>query len=134
MPAGADLEATLKQHGVMQEEETVAAESVDYDSARAESLFVQNCGTCHSYGESTNSKIGPNLDGVAGRRSGTLPGYSYSSALANGKTSVTWDYFTIAAFLTNPQAYYPGTKMASPPISYVDAVQIGIFLNDGKTF
>jgi cytochrome c2 len=54
--------------------------------------------------------------------------------LANGKTSVTWDYFTLAAFLTNPQAYYPGTKMASPPISYVDAVQIGIFLNDGKTF
>jgi cytochrome c len=95
---------------------------------------VQNCGTCHSYEESTNSKIGPNLAGVAGRRSGTLPGYSYSSALANGKTSVTWDYFTIAAFLTNPQAYYPGTKMASPPISYVDAVQIGIFLNDGKTF
>ena len=134
MPAGADLEATLKQHGVMQEEETIAAESVDYDSAHAESLFVQNCGTCHSYEESTNSKIGPNLAGVAGRRSGTLPGYSYSSALANGKTSVTWDYFTIAAFLTNPQAYYPGTKMASPPISYVDAVQIGIFLNDGKTF
>ena len=56
------------------------------------------------------------------------------TALANGKTSVTWDYFTLAAFLTNPQAYYPGTKMASPPISYADAVQIGIFLNDGKTF
>lgn len=134
MPANADLLATLKQHGVMQSEETIAAESVDYDSVQAESLFVQNCGTCHIYGESTNSEIGPILDGVAGRRSGTLPGYSYSAALANGKTSVVWDYFTIAAFLTNPQAYYPGTKMMSPPISYADAVQIGIFLNDGKTF
>ena len=74
MPAGADLEATLKQHGVMQEDETVAAESVDYDPAHAESLFVQNCGTCHPYRESTNSEIGPVLDGVAGRRSGTPTG------------------------------------------------------------
>ena len=134
MPVGADLAATFKEHGVMQGEETVAAESIDYDPAHAESLFVQNCGTCHTYGESTNSNIGPLLDGVAGRRSGSLPGYSYSSALANDKTSVVWDYFTITAFLTSPQAYYPGTKMTSPPISYADAVQIGIFLNNGKTF
>ena len=134
MPAGADLAATMKLHGVMQGEETIAAESIDYDPAHAESLFVQNCGTCHTYGESTSGKIGPSLDGVAGRRSGTLAGYSYSSALDNGKTSVIWDYFKIAAFLTNPQAYYPGTKMTSPPTSYIDAVQIGIFLNNGKTF
>jgi glucose/arabinose dehydrogenase/cytochrome c2 len=134
MPVGADLYATFKEHGVMQGEETIAAESIDYDAAHAESLFVQNCGTCHTHGESTNSRIGPILDGLVGRRSGSLPGYSYSSALANEKTSVVWDYFTIAAFLTNPQAYYPGTKMASPPISYADAVQISIFLNDGKTF
>ena len=118
----------------MQGEETIAAESIDYDPAHAEVLFIQNCGTCHTYRESTNSNIGPVLDGVAGRRSGTLPGYSYSSALANDKTSVGWDYFTITAFLTSPQAYYPGTKMTSPPISYADAVQIGIFLNNGKTF
>ena len=134
MPLGADLAATMKEHGVMQGEETVAAESIDYDPEHAESLFVQNCGTCHTYGDRTNGKIGPLLDGVAGRRSGSLPGYSYSSALANDKTSVVWDYFTMAAFLTNPQAYYPGTKMTSPPTSYVDAVQIGIFLNNGKTY
>lgn len=134
MPEGADLFDTLEQHGVMQSEETVAAENVGYDPVRAASLFVQNCGTCHAFGDSASSEIGPNLDGVAGRRSGTLPGYSYSAALANGKTSVVWDYFTIAAFLTNPQAYYPGNKMAAPPLSYADAVQIGIYLNDGKTF
>ena len=134
MPMGADLEATMKQHGVMQSDETVAAESIDYDPVHAESLFVQNCGICHTRGESTYSEIGPVLDGLAGRRSGSLPGYSYSAALADDKTRVVWDYFTIAAFLTNPQAYYPGNKMAAPPISYVDAVQLGIFLNDGKTF
>ena len=134
MPVDADLADTLKEHGVMQGEETIAAESIDYDPAHAEVLFIQNCGTCHTYRESTNSNIGPVLDGVAGRRSGTLPGYSYSSALANDKTSVVWDYFTITAFLTSPQAYYPGTKMTSPPINYADAVQIGIFLNNGKTF
>jgi cytochrome c2 len=134
MPESADLLATLEEHGVMQSEETVAAENVGYDPVHAESLFVQNCGSCHRFGESTNGEIGPNLDGVAGRRSGSLPGYSYSAAMANGKTRVVWDYFTITAFLTNPQAYYPGTKMASAPLGYADAVQVGIYLNDGKTF
>jgi cytochrome c2 len=134
MPEGADLIGTLKEHGVMQGEETVAAESIDYDEKNAESLFVQNCGTCHKLGDIANSSVGPVLDEIAGRRSGSLPDYSYSAALANEKTSVVWDYFTIAAFLTSPQAYYPGTKMNSPPLSYADAVQISIYLNNGETF
>jgi glucose/arabinose dehydrogenase/cytochrome c2 len=134
MPAGSTIIERLKQHGVMQSEETAAAEALGYDPVRAQFLFAQNCATCHSMEEGAESAIGPSLHGVAGRRSGTLPGYSYSAAMANSATSVVWDYFTLTAFLTSPQAYYPGTKMAAAPLSYADALQVGIYLNGGKTF
>ena len=82
----------------------------------------------------STSKIGPHLEGLAGRRSGSLPNYSYSEAMAlNNRTSVIWDDRTITAFLTNPQSYYPGTKMIAPPLSYEDALQIGTFLTREKS-
>ena len=134
MTEGADIIARLKEHGVMQTEETTRADQVPYDAERAETLFVQTCGTCHRFGDVGSGDIGPGLDGVVGRRSGTLPGYSYSAAMANSETSVVWGYFTVTAFLTNPQAYYPGNSMASAPLSYEDALQVTMYLNDGETF
>jgi cytochrome c len=84
--------------------------------------------------EAGSGNIGPNLDGVVGRQSGTVPGYAYSAAMANSETSVVWGYFTLTAFLTNPQAYYPGNKMAAAPLRYEDALQVSMYLNHGKTF
>ena len=47
-------------------------------------------------------------------------------------TRVTWDSFTLVAFITNPQSYYPGTRMAAAPVSYEEAIQISKFLSSGK--
>jgi glucose/arabinose dehydrogenase/cytochrome c2 len=134
MAAGADIFERLKEHGVMQSEETSLADQVAYDAARAETLFAQTCGSCHMFEEAGSGNIGPNLDGVVGRQSGTVPGYAYSAAMANSETSVVWGYFTLTAFLTNPQAYYPGNKMAAAPLRYEDALQVSMYLNHGKTF
>ena len=71
---------------------------------------------------------------MVGRRSGTVPGFSYSAAMANQETSVVWGYFTIPAFLTSPQAYYPGNKMAAAPLTYADALQVTMYLNHGEAF
>jgi glucose/arabinose dehydrogenase/cytochrome c2 len=134
MTEGADIFEKLKEHGVMQSEETSLADQAAYDAARAETLFVQTCGTCHVFEGAGSGSIGPKLDGVVGRRSGTLPGFPYSEALANSETSVVWGYFTLTAFLTNPQAYYPGNRMAAAPLRYEDALQISMYLNHGETF
>lgn len=119
----------LQEHGVLQPEEQPV-----YDPKRAEALFVQNCSTCHRFEDVGYSEIGPRLDDIVGRRSGTVPGYAYSAALADQDTSVIWGYFTIPAFLTSPQAYYPGNKMAAAPLPYSDALQITMYLNRGKTY
>ena len=134
MPAGADIYINMKEHGVMQNEETSLADQAEYDAEHAHTLFTQICAACHTFGDVGVAEIGPDLDGVVGRRSGAAPGYSYSAALANADTSVVWGYFTITAFLTNPQAYYPGNKMAAAPLSYEDARQIAMYLNHGAAY
>jgi glucose/arabinose dehydrogenase/cytochrome c2 len=123
----------LTLHGVMLQEQSVADESVPYDPARGKALVAERCGACHRYGDIAHGEVGPHLDGVMGRRSGSLPGYAYSAALSNDATRVIWDHFTLVAFITNPLAYYPGTRMAAPPVSYEEAIQISKFLSDGKT-
>ena len=129
MPKTNSIVERLRLHGVMQDEETMLAIQAEYDQERAEFIYNQNCVSCHSLKANAESNIGPHLESIAGRRSGSLPNYNYSSAMKmNNKTSVIWDSRTIAAYITNPQAIFPGTKMASTPLKFEDAVQVSNYL------
>ena len=134
MTENAPIFDILREHGVMQQDETSIADAAEYDAELAQTLFVQNCSSCHTFDGAGQGQIGPSLDGVVGRRSGTVPGYAYSAAMSDPNTSVVWGYFTVTAFITNPQAYYPGNKMASAPVRYEDARQISMYLNHGEAF
>ena len=129
MPKNSDIGERLRQHGVMQNEETMLAIQAAYDSERAKFIYNQNCVSCHSLTADNESNIGPHLESIAGRRSGSLPNYNYSAAMKmNNQTSVIWDSRTIAAYITNPQAIFPGTKMVSTPLNFKDAVQVSNYL------
>jgi len=134
MPKKTTIYERLVLHGVMQDEETSEIEKAGYDPERAKFLYAQNCASCHSFGEHGGQGIGPDLNGVRGRPSGSLPGYAYSTAMGNPDTSIVWTFLTITAFLTNPKGYYPGTKMAAAPLSYADALQVTLYLSDGVAF
>jgi cytochrome c2 len=45
--------------------------------------------------------LGPNLNGLFGRQSGTTPGYSYSAA--NKNKAVEWEEKTLYDYLLNPK-------------------------------
>jgi cytochrome c len=49
------------------------------DLAAGEQSF-RKCLPCHSVGEGARHKIGPVLNGLDGRKSGTIEGYNYSEA------------------------------------------------------
>lgn len=66
------------------------------------------CAACHG-SKPGEKRMGPTLAGVSGRKAGTLPGYTYSPAMA--KSGIVWDDKTIAAYIANPKAVVPGTKM-----------------------
>lgn len=77
-------------------------------AADGQTKFNNSCRTCHTMKEGDN-RLGPNLAGIIGRKSGAAQGYSYSSALAGGK--ITWDEATLDKFIANPEAVAPGNNM-----------------------
>jgi cytochrome c len=78
------------------------------DAAAGEKVFVK-CRPCHQTGEGARNLIGPVLNGLLGRKAGTIEGYVYSEA--NKNSGILWDEATLAEYLKNPRAKIPGTKM-----------------------
>ena len=78
------------------------------DAGAGKSVFQSSCSICHSI-QAGQNKIGPTLFGVVGRKTGSVPGYSYSPA--NEKAQLTWDDATLDKYLEAPRAVVPGTKM-----------------------
>ena len=78
------------------------------DPAEGEKVFAK-CKICHQIGEGAKNAIGPELNGVVGRHSGTAPGYNYSDA--NKNSGITWDEKNFRDYIKNPKAKIPGTKM-----------------------
>lgn len=83
------------------------------DLAAGENSF-KKCLPCHAVGEGAKNKVGPVLNGLAGRKSGTIDGYHYSDA--NKNSGITWDEAVFKEYIRDPRAKIPGTKMIFPGI------------------
>lgn len=79
------------------------------DVAAGEKSF-NKCRACHQVGGSAKNTVGPILNGLFGRKSGTVEGYSYSDA--NKNSGIIWDEATFADYIKDPKARIPGTKMS----------------------
>lgn len=86
---------------------TVAAYAQDV--AAGEKSFAK-CRACHQVGETAKNGVGPELNGLLGRKSGSVAGYNYSDA--NKNSGITWDAAVFADYIKDPKAKIPGTKMA----------------------
>jgi cytochrome c len=78
------------------------------DATAGEHQFSK-CLPCHAVGPDAENKIGPVLNGLDGRHSGTAPNYSYSDA--NKNSGIVWDEASFKEYIKNPAAKVPGTKM-----------------------
>ena len=78
------------------------------DVAAGEKVF-STCKLCHQIGENAKNAVGPVLNGVIGRKAGSVAGYSYSDA--NKNSGITWDEATFREYIKDPKAKVPGTKM-----------------------
>jgi cytochrome c len=74
----------------------------------------RKCTPCHSVGTDAQNKLGPVLNGLDGRKSGSIEGYSYTEA--NKNSGITWSDATFSEYIIDPRAKIPGTKMIFPGI------------------
>jgi len=85
-----------------------AGAALAQDVAKGEASF-RKCLPCHSIGDDAQNKIGPELNGIDGRHSGSVPDFSYSDA--NKNSGIVWSEATFKEYIKDPRAKVPGTKM-----------------------
>ncbi len=85
-----------------------AASSTAQDLAAGETSY-KKCAPCHSIGEGAKNKVGPQLNGLANRKSGTIEGFNYTEA--NKNSGIVWNEQSFAEYIKDPKAKIPGTKM-----------------------
>ena len=85
-----------------------SASAFAQDLAAGENSF-KKCLPCHRIGPDAKNLVGPVLNGLEGRKSGTIEGYNYTDA--NKNSGITWSEVTFKEYITDPRAKIPGTKM-----------------------
>ena len=114
---------------------TAASGALAQDATAGKASF-NKCLACHAIGEGAKNKVGPELNGLDGRKSGTTEGYSYSEA--NKNSGITWGKDVFLEYIRDPKAKIPGTKMIFAGIkNEKEANDLWAFLaqydKDGKT-
>lgn len=91
--------------------------AADGDAARGERIF-QYCFSCHSVDPNEQTQLeGPSLYRIVGRPTASLPGFNYSDAMKKrGRDGLKWDAPTLNAYIADPQAVVPGTRMSAAPL------------------
>jgi cytochrome c len=112
-----------------------AAASAAQDVAAGKTSF-NKCMACHAIGTGAKNKVGPELNGLDGRKSGTARDYSYSDA--NKNSGITWNEAQFKDYIKDPKAKIPGTKMAFAGIKNEKEISdlwafIAQYAKDGKT-
>ena len=77
-------------------------------------VVFKKCAPCHRIGPDAKNLVGPELNGLDGRHSGSAPGYNYSPA--NKKSGIVWNKETFSNYIKDPRKAIPGTKMFFPGI------------------
>ena len=113
-----------------------AASGAQAQDAAAGKTSFNKCLACHAIGEGAKNKVGPELNGLDGRKSGTAPNYSYSDA--NKNSGITWNEAVFKEYIKDPKAKIPGTKMAFAGIKNEKEINdlwayVSQYDKDGKT-
>ena len=85
------------------------AQAAHAQDAAAGAQVFRKCLPCHAVGPGAKNKIGPELNGLDGRHSGSAAGYSYSAA--NKNSGIVWNEETFEEYIKDPRGKIPGTKM-----------------------
>lgn len=86
----------------------LSAPAASAQDPAAGQISFSRCVGCHSIGVDAKNKVGPQLNGLEGRKCGSVEGYVYSAA--NKDCSFTWDQANFVEYIRDPKAKIPGTR------------------------
>lgn len=95
-----------------------AAGGVNAEDLTAGANSFKKCAPCHDVGPTAKNKVGPLLNGLDARKSGSIAGYNYSDA--NKGSGITWSEATFLEYIKDPKAKIPNTKMTFAGIKSED--------------
>jgi cytochrome c len=84
-------------------------------SAEDGKVVFNKCRACHQVGPGAKNLVGPELNGLMGRKAGSVAGFNYSEA--NKNSGLIWDQATFREYIKNPRAKIPNTKMVFPGLT-----------------
>jgi cytochrome c len=84
------------------------------DPVAGQAVFAR-CAICHKVAKGGGNGLGPNLFGIVGRKSASLPDFEYSGPMK--ASGITWTTDKLAQWVAGPAKMVPGTKMAFPGIT-----------------
>jgi cytochrome c len=100
---------------------TPFAAATAQDVEMGEQIYRQ-CRACHQIGDSARNLVGPLLNGIVGRKAGTIEGFNYSQSNKDaGAGGLVWTEDNLLKYLENPMAFMPGTKMTFAGVKAEDA-------------
>ena len=83
------------------------------DAEAGKKVFTK-CAPCHAIGPGAKNKVGPEQNGLVGRKAGSVEGFNYSAAMKN--SGITWDEAQLDEYIADPKKKMPGNKMLFPGV------------------
>jgi cytochrome c len=83
------------------------------DATKGKAAFAK-CGICHQVGPGAKTLVGPELNGVVGRKAASVADYSmYSAGMKKlGEQGLVWDEQNLDKWISNPKAMIPDSPMS----------------------
>jgi cytochrome c len=79
------------------------------DPVKGKAVYAR-CAICHNVEKDGGNGVGPNLFGIAGRKSASVDGFNYSGKMK--AANITWTDENLAKWVSGPAKMIPGNKMA----------------------
>jgi cytochrome c len=108
----------------------------DAEKGKADFMKPTACGLCHQIGPGAKTVVGPELNGIVGRKAASVADYAmYSAGMKKlGESGFFWTEENIDKWITDPKAMIPDSPMALAFAGIADAGERADIIAYLKTF
>lgn len=78
------------------------------DLPAGQRVFIRECSKCHEVGPRAHNRVGPHLNGLLGRKAGSVADFKYYSE-ANRNAGFVWTPENLAQFVQDPKSMLQGS-------------------------